>query len=100
MSPILQRKRMQSGLAGCGLVTLIQVLYPTDLTDGGNRLDERRRQLGDAIKEASSSGGDVQSSFSQSSYSMPDDHSPNIRGRKSRTAPGGQDSGKDSRQGS
>eukprot|EP01026_Neomeris_dumetosa_P053095 TRINITY_DN4738_c0_g1_i1.p4 TRINITY_DN4738_c0_g1~~TRINITY_DN4738_c0_g1_i1.p4 ORF type:complete len:119 (-),score=17.91 TRINITY_DN4738_c0_g1_i1:389-745(-) len=62
-----------------------------DRDDANRRRAERRQQLREAAQVASTSGTAVELDSMDSDYSMPDDHSPNVHGRKSRTVPGKED---------
>jgi len=57
------------------------------LQEAKRRRQERKMELRKAAGEAMATGGDVALAGMDSDYSMPDDHSPNTHGRKSRTVP-------------
>jgi hypothetical protein len=48
---------------------------------------QRKRELQNAAKEAIASGIGVEIPSMDSTYNMPEDHTPNTHGRKSRTSP-------------
>ncbi|GMH40326.1 hypothetical protein BSKO_08230 [Bryopsis sp. KO-2023] len=81
------RRLMMIAVAMCFPTLAVSSVTGMDWQEAKRKQAERRKRLRRATDEAAESGEAVADREMDSLYSLPDDHSPNTHGRKSRTVP-------------